>query len=270
VNILLTNDDGVASRGLLALKNALGRLGEVTVVGPDDERSGASQGLTYNSPIRSGRVELSDGSCAWAVSGTPADSVKFALLEVFDEHPDLVVSGINLGLNTGPHILYSGTVGAAMEGALNGIPSFAGSVELAGVDELDRVAQQTCDVISHIIEVHGPPPAVYNINLPAPGDREPEVVFTEQACRPFPERYAAAGEDEDGAYFQLQPDGEMDGGPHAETDVAVLARGDITVTPLVINRTDVRLLEQLRGGDVSACGAATELTREASAWNRNR
>ncbi len=128
VNILITNDDGVRAPGLLALKAALDEVGDVFVVAPDRPRSACGHSITLHKPLRAERVTLADGSMAYATSGTPSDCVSLALLGLLDQRMDLVVSGINHGPNLGWDLTYSGTVSAAMEGVVSGVPSFAISV----------------------------------------------------------------------------------------------------------------------------------------------
>ena len=127
--IVLTNDDGVASAGLAALKDALAPLGEVRIVAPDQNRSGAARSITMHSPLWVEEVELPDGSPAFSTDGTPVDCVRMAALGLLDRPPDLIVSGINLGGNLGDDITYSGTVAAAFEGIMLDIPAIALSAD---------------------------------------------------------------------------------------------------------------------------------------------
>ena len=139
--ILLTNDDGIYAPGLAALERELERLGEVYVVAPATEQSGVGHSITYLSPLIV--KELFDGRQrrGWAVEGSPADCVKLGLCEYLPRRPDLVVSGINYGLNAGINVLYSGTVAAAIEGAFFGITSIAVSLEFDEHAQFDRAAQ---------------------------------------------------------------------------------------------------------------------------------
>jgi 5'-nucleotidase len=127
--IVLTNDDGVASPGLAALKTALDPLGEVRIVAPDQNRSGAARSITMHSPLWVEEVTLEDGTVAYSTDGTPVDCVRMAALGLLDRVPDLIVSGINLGENLGDDITYSGTVAAAFEGIMLDIPAIAISAE---------------------------------------------------------------------------------------------------------------------------------------------
>ena len=132
-HILVTNDDGVDSPGLLALKQALEPQGRVSVIAPNRNRSAIGRGITIHNPLHIDEVRLADGSPALATDGTPVDCVRFAALGLLGEPPDLIVSGINLGLNLGDDVTYSGTVAAALEGILLGLPAIA--VSSHAVDE---------------------------------------------------------------------------------------------------------------------------------------
>src|SRR3954452_20966989 len=125
VNILLTNDDGITSRGLFEAKRALEPFGEVHVIAPDSNRSGSARGITIHRSLNVAEVELRDGSAGYATDGTPVDCVRFAHLGLVGERPDLIVSGINYGYNLGDDVTYSGTVAAAFEGIMLGIPGIA-------------------------------------------------------------------------------------------------------------------------------------------------
>ena len=128
MQILLTNDDGIYAPGLAAMERALGRLGDVCVVAPAVEQSGVGHSITFLSPLMAKEVFDGERRRGWAVEGSPADCIKLALSE-FCPRPDLVISGINGGLNLGINVLYSGTVAGATEGAVFGIPSIAVSLE---------------------------------------------------------------------------------------------------------------------------------------------
>src|SRR3990172_9158133 len=133
MRILVTNDDGYAAPGLLALKTALSRIGAVLVVAPEHNFSASGHVKTMHKPLRISEVKLADGSIAHATSGAPSDSVALVLLGAFDFKPDVVISGINPNHNLGHDVTYSGTVTAAMEGSIGGVPSIAVSVESAEV-----------------------------------------------------------------------------------------------------------------------------------------
>ena len=135
--ILITNDDGIFSDGILALWQALSTIGETLVVAPNQERSASSHSITLNDPIRTQHIEIKEGFNGWSVNGTPTDCVKIAVRTLSDNLPDLVVSGINHGSNLGKNVLYSGTVSAAAEGTMLGIPSIAISLASNKADDFN-------------------------------------------------------------------------------------------------------------------------------------
>ncbi len=244
MNILLTNDDGIFVPGLWALHAALREWGDVTVVAPRAEQSGISHAITYRTPISAERVLLDGSVGGYAVSGTPADCVKFGVLELLEEPPDVVVSGINLGLNVGHNVFYSGTVAAAIEGAMNGILSVAFSSCPSNADQLDRVAAEALRVLKMILEL-GPETALaYNVNLPSLRDGEPEIMFTQQGAVPFGERYRGG---EGRGTYQLHIPTGVHRRPNEGCDEHAVEAGMISVTPLRADLTDqdsLRLLER--------------------------
>src|SRR3989338_5281343 len=129
MKILLTNDDGIYAEGIYALYAELIKVGDVTVVAPDSERSSVGHGITLSHPIWFKKVRRKDKFFGYGISGTPADCVKFAVSVILKQKPDVVVSGINFGGNEGCSVFYSGTVAGAREGALLGIPSIASSLD---------------------------------------------------------------------------------------------------------------------------------------------
>ncbi|MDR1924675.1 MAG: 5'/3'-nucleotidase SurE [Planctomycetaceae bacterium] len=150
-NILLTNDDGIYAPGLVALERALCRLGRVYVVAPSSEQSGVSHSITFLTPLTAKNIFVDERHWGWAVDGSPADCVKLGVAEIMPELPDLIVSGINGGLNAGINVLYSGTVAAAIEGAFYGITSFAVSLEYNENEPFHRAAEIAVRVIEEVL-----------------------------------------------------------------------------------------------------------------------
>ena len=151
MQILLTNDDGIYAPGLAAMERALNRLGDVAVVAPATEQSGVGHSITFLTPLVVKEIFDGPRRRGWAVEGSPADSVKIGISEFCPKRPDLVVSGINGGLNAGINVLYSGTVAAAIEGAFFDITSVAVSLEYDEHAQFDKAAQMACDVIKQIL-----------------------------------------------------------------------------------------------------------------------
>jgi len=247
MQILLTNDDGVGAPALWALRGRLAELGRVTVVAPRCEQSGVSHAITYLSAISAEGVRGPGGGEAYAVSGTPADCVKFALHQILPSRPDLVVSGINMGLNLGCNVFYSGTVAAAVEGAINGILSFAFSACPSNSPE--RAADEALRVLRLLLglaHAGGDGALAFNVNIPELAAGEPPVVFTHHRDEPSPERYVPRPAGERNGY---QLTGVTAGGfaeARDSSDVHVVGQGMISVTPLRTSLTHVEALRALR------------------------
>ena len=253
MQILLTNDDGPFSPGLHALRAALARLGEVTVVCPADERSGVSHAITYLVPVRSATVRLPDGAEAVTLSGTPADCVKFGLAEVLDGPADLVVSGPNLGWNLGVDLFYSGTVAAALEGGINGVRSVAFSAGLCDAEQAADVADVAVGVLERLLAEELPAPWVFAVTIPPlDGGAPPPLRFTAQSP------VLARGRYERGRSRRRHQSWlvwDASGGDHPDgSDVAAVAAGCVSVTPLRLGMTDAAALEAL---DARASNCAT-------------
>jgi 5'-nucleotidase len=239
--ILLTNDDGIYAPGLAALERELERLGEVYVVAPATEQSGVGHSITYLSPLIV--KELFDGRQrrGWAVEGSPADCVKLGLCEYLPRRPDLVVSGINYGLNAGINVLYSGTVAAAIEGAFFGITSIAVSLEFDEHAQFDRAAQIAGSVIEQIGRQGVRQPRLYNLNIPtrAVADGHPEVHVVPMGLMRGNDKYERRADPRGRNYYWavggwdwLNPESGKQ-----ETDLSALKAGHITLTPLDFDLT---------------------------------
>src|SRR6478735_10104242 len=176
MKILLTNDDGIYAPGLAAMERALQKLGDVSVVAPAIEQSGVGHSITFLSPLMAKEVFDGERRRGWAVEGSPADCVKLALAE-FCPKPDLLVSGINGGLNLGINVLYSGTVAGATEGAVFGLPSFAVSLEYDEHAEFDKAAEMATRLIEQVLAIRDSGAhTLYNINIPTAAIEQPKDV----------------------------------------------------------------------------------------------
>ena len=162
MRILLANDDGYQAQGLRMLAQALSSLAEVTIVAPDRNRSGASNSLTLDSPLRVERVD----ERTYYVNGTPTDCVHIAITGLLAQPPDMLISGINHGANLGDDVLYSGTVAAAMEGRFLGIPSLAVSLVLEAAGHFETAAELTRRLVERSLADPLPPDAILNVNVP--------------------------------------------------------------------------------------------------------
>ena len=166
MRILLTNDDGIASPGIAALRLALKPLGEIITIAPGQNNSAVARSITINQSLNVERVTFTDGDVGWAVDGTPCDCVRIALTGQLAPRPDAVVAGINLGANMGDDVTYSGTVGAALEGAMHGLPAIAVSVASREPGSLDEVTNLVGAIVARGLSNGLPPRTVLNINLP--------------------------------------------------------------------------------------------------------
>lgn len=245
VSILLTNDDGIHAAGLAALYEALAPLGRVTVVAPDNERSAASHAITLHQPLRLRQVKLKDGAKGFSTGGTPADCVKLGVHAVLKRYPDVVVSGINPGPNTGFSVLYSGTVSAAREGAMYGIPSVAVSLVTHSADADFGFAASFSSLLVRRVLSGGFIPAGCLLNVNIPEGRIRGVKFTRQSVRFFKDKFEKRHDPRKREYYWLS--GEFFGGsPDAQADSEAVRRGYISLTPLSSDVTDHALLEKLK------------------------
>jgi len=245
--ILVTNDDGIQAPGLLALKQALETMGEVTVLAPERAWSAAGHTKTMHKPLRIWRVTLADGSLAYATNGTPSDCVSLALLGAIPIQPDLVVSGINLGANMGYDITYSGTVAAAMEAVVAGLPALAVSLDTRDENADYRLAAQVAARLAAQVLKRGlPPNTLLNLNVPAlPADEMRGIRVTRLGRRVYRDVLIERTDPRGQPYYWIG--GEPPGGVVEDgTDVGALAQGYISVTPLSLDMTAYSLLDDLR------------------------
>ena len=247
MRILLSNDDGIKAAGIEALVRALHKEHEVIVSAPMKQQSGMSNALTIGSPIEVARdkvLEEKYGIEAWAVGGTPADSAKL-YIEAFmskDRPVDLVVSGINHGANLATHIIYSGTVGAAMEGYFHDIPSFALSLDAASKLTYDEAAEIFARDLSKLMPEDGKV-FLYNVNFPLfLKDGLPQYVYGRQGKRDYLNAFTK--EERDGKVYFTMAGEVYDSDKGSATDIYATEQGYISITPLVADMTDYVELDQ--------------------------
>ncbi|MCC7353744.1 MAG: 5'/3'-nucleotidase SurE, partial [Anaerolineae bacterium] len=247
--ILITNDDGAHSPGLLALKQALDAVGDVIVFAPDHNWSGAGHTKTLHKPLRVDKVTLADGSPAYITSGAPSDCVALALLGVAPRRPDVVVSGINLGPNLGEDITYSGTVAGAMEAVVFGIPGISVSQDMqmkdGGPVDFKPVARFAARLAAQVLERGLPPKVFLNVNGPAlPASQVRGVQVTRLGRRIYRDALVERTDPRGKPYYWIGgdvPSVEVDEG----TDGGALAEGYISVTPLNMDMTDRAFMARL-------------------------
>lgn len=245
--ILVTNDDGIESRGLLALKQALDPIGETYVVAPDTNQSAVGHTKTMMRPLRVRERTLGDGSTGWAVDGSPTDAVSLAFLGFFDFTFDLVASGINYGANLGDDITYSGTVSAAMEAVINGCPAFAVSQEYYQHPDFTLAARAAAVVATNVLEHGLAPGELLNVNVPAVGATEcGGFEVTRLGKRIYQDELIQRVDPRGIPYYWIggpPPSGLAVGG----TDFHAVVNRRIAVTPIQLDLTAGRLLRRLRG-----------------------
>src|ERR1700686_5141892 len=238
-HILITNDDGIQAEGLRALVQAGGGLGTISVVAPSHERSAAAQSLTLRQPIFWEQVAERE----WAVEGTPADSVIAALNKLLPNRPDLIISGVNRGGNLGENVFYSGTVGAAMEGAINRIPSIAVSVAHKGRGFRFEHAAKFARDLGQIVLAEGLPEGVLlNVNVPLVWNGS--VRFTCQSKK-VTRNVLQEGTDPRGRSFFWLLEQEHIEGIDPKSDYAAIFDGAVSITPLHLDRTHETSLDHL-------------------------
>jgi len=244
--ILVTNDDGITAPGIRNLVEAVKPLGHVVVVAPDSPQSGMGHAITIGKPLRLHKVEAIEGVECWQTSGTPVDCVKLARDKVLHRKPDICVSGINHGANHSINIIYSGTMSAAMEAAIEGIPSVGFSLLDYNFDADFSVARKVAHAITkRMLEERMPEYTLFNVNIPKVTAQDFKGL---KLCRQahakweeeFDERIDPRGEE---YYWMVGKFVNMDRG--SDTDVAALKAGYASVVPIKFDFTDYALKQKL-------------------------
>ncbi len=246
MHILVTNDDGVAAPGLAALAEAMRALGRVTVLAPDRNWSASGHVKTLHKPLRVKQAHTRDGAAALACDGAPSDCVALAFLGVVEEKIDLVVSGINPHPNLSHDVTYSGTVTAAMEAAISHVPGIAVSMDTSDDTDYAQAARAAARIASEVIARGLPPYTVLNVNVPGLKENEIKGVrITRQGLRVYRDELVTRLDPRGAPYYWIggeAPVGVRDEG----TDIAALAEGYISVTPLQLDLTAYGMIETLR------------------------
>ncbi|MBI5841565.1 MAG: 5'/3'-nucleotidase SurE [Chloroflexi bacterium] len=248
-HILVTNDDGVMAPGLLALVQEMRELGNVSILAPDRNWSGGGHVKTLDRALRVKEVRLADGTPAFASDGAPSDCVALAALGYFKEPIDLVVSGINLGANLGHDVTYSGTVTAAMEAVIAGVPGIAVSLEAVEgyIGEVDYApaARAARRVVQQVIENGLPQEILLNVNVPfLPDEKIRGISLTRLGLRVYHSRLDERIDPRNRPYYWIGGDAPT-GVPERGSDVGALAEGFVSVTPLQLDLTAYRALTDL-------------------------
>jgi 5'-nucleotidase len=254
--VLLTNDDGIYAPGLWALFEHLKSDHHLMVVAPDRERSAVGHGITLHQPLRAAHVEL-NGFRGWAVSGTPADCVKLAFRELLPDPPDIVISGINPGANVGINLNYSGTVAAAKEAALYGLPAMAVSIQGGDKPRFETAARCIAQLMPLVLSQGIPTGTFLNINVPdLPWSAIAGMRLSRQGIDPYEDYFEKRHDPRNRVYYW------QGGDPksifrHPDADGAVLTRNCISITPVRCDMTDYETLEKLRTWEFSSPDGAT-------------
>ena len=254
MHILVTNDDGVMAPGLLALAQEMRSLGKVTVLAPDRNWSASGHVKTLDRPLRVKEVRLADDSPAYASDGAPSDCVALAVLGVIPDTIDLVVSGINPNANLGHDVTYSGTVTAAMEAVIWGIPGIAVSLDTPenhlGLVDYGPAARLVGRIIAALRESHLPKETLLNVNVPAlPEDQIRGLRVTRQGLRVYRDLLVRREDPRGRPYYWIGGEAPT-GVPEPGTDFGALADGFVSVTPLHLDLTDHRMISVLSAVDI--------------------
>jgi 5'-nucleotidase len=243
MRFLLSNDDGIQASGLAALERVIRELGSVDVVAPDRERSGAGHSLTLHHPLRVAEITPSH----WAVSGTPTDCVLLALEELLPERPDWVLSGINHGPNMGEDVTYSGTVAAAMEGTILGIPSIALSIGGREDFQFDALEETLRRLVQTLLEYPLEANQLLNVNIPnLPPEKIRGVRVTRLGSRQYHDAVVRQQDPRGRDYFWIGGSGP-EWATDERSDAFAIAEGYISLTPLRLDMTDYKAIVDLEG-----------------------
>ena len=242
--LLLTNDDGIHAMGLCALYESLRDEFRVYVVAPDAERSAVGHAITLVDPLRVRTVKRNGRPFGWAINGTPADCVKLAVHEIVEEKIDFVVSGINIGANVGINILYSGTVSAATEAAILGIPSMAISLNTLKDPDFCTSSYIAPKLVKWAMKLDLPRGIALNVNVPAISPREIKgIKWTRQGLSPYKEQFDKRIDPRGNIYY-WQASQEVLVKEAEDVDSVALNSGYITVTPIKYDLTAYEFMDR--------------------------
>lgn len=242
MRILISNDDGYSSPGIDALAQALEPHGEITVIAPESDRSGASNSLTLDRPLRLKKARNGFGY----VNGTPTDCVHLAITGMLSQRPDIVVSGINDGANLGEDTIYSGTVAAAMEGCMLGLGGIAFSLVRKGHEHLESAARMAGEIVARLAPSLIAQPMLLNVNIPnLPYAQFKGIQVTRLGRRHMAEKTLRAQNPQGDTVYWIGPAGALkDAGPG--TDFHAVENGWVSITPLDVDLTAQNQLDKVR------------------------
>ncbi len=251
MRILVTNDDGIDSEGLIALRDSLSRLGETVVIAPDRNWSAAGHNKTMHKPLRVTKVRMAGDIEGYSCDGTPSDCVAMSMLGLAGPRPDLVVSGINKGANLGGDVTYSGTVAAAMEAVISGVPGIAVSISSLHDQDFQVAADFAAELAGRVMEARIDPTVLLNVNVPSlQREAIKGVLVTRLGRRVYRDQLIERKDPFGRSYYWIggdEPTGEAEEG----TDIGAIANGFISVTPIHMDLTNYSLIDQLKGWNMT-------------------
>ena len=246
MKILLTNDDGIYAPGIQVLYHALQAAHQVTVIAPDRERSAVGHGITLHQPLRASRVTLNAHYSGYAVNGTPADCVKLGIYEILPQRPDLVLSGINPGANVGINVNYSGTVAAAKEAALFGLPALAVSIHSHAGRYFEDAARCVTALAETVTRQGLPKGTFLNVNIPdVPYAAMAGIRICRQGNGVFPDSFEKRTDPRNRTYYWQGGDHQVFE-PDPDIDGRALEANFISITPIKCDMTDYTAFDQLQ------------------------
>ena len=249
--ILVSNDDGIHSAGIHVLADALRSIGDVYVIAPDRERNAASHALTLHKPLRLEQL----GDKVYSVNGTPTDCINLAVNGILSEKPDIVVSGINKGGNLGDDVTYSGTVSAAFEGTLLGVPSFAVSQVAEGDYKFETAAKVAVFLALQIKERSLPPGVLLNVNVPNLDIKEIRgIKMTRQGKRIYDENAIIEKVDPRGKKYYWIGGSRLSWEKTEDSDFSAIEEEKVSITPLRLDLTEYTALKTLQGWESVLAG----------------
>jgi 5'-nucleotidase len=249
--ILVTNDDGIYAPGIAALNRTMAEIGETYVVAPDSEKSAVGHAITLSDPLRVSRIEKNGAFFGWAVNGTPADCVKLAIKALLDFTPDLVVSGINQGSNTAINVIYSGTVSAATEGAIMGVPSIAFSLTSFTQNDFAPSAEIAKVLALKVLEHGLPPGTLLSVNIPkGPLEEIKGIKITRQGKGRYEESFEKRVDPTNRTYYWLGGN-RLIVDTDEDIDEVAIMNHYVSVTPLKFDLTNSALIPTLREWNLS-------------------
>ena len=244
-SILIVNDDSIFSEGIKALWEAMSELGKTTVVAPKFDNSGVGHAITISRPLQFEKISLESGLSGYAINGTPADSVKFAMNVIMEKKPDILVSGINPGSNVGQSILYSGTVSAAREGSFRGVNSIA--ISLDSIRDPDYSTSKTISkkIVQYVLKNRLPSGTFLNVTIPNLSENKIKgFKITKQGSMYFSDRFDKINNKRDLKGFWLTAE-HCDPSPSKNSDSFVVKEGYVSITPLHSEQTNLKFIKEL-------------------------